>query len=127
MIANSNRVAIGNIKNGFFPFQGVAACFVFFEEFLGAEESSIQVWEIVAFTSKQGDAALIFNNLVSNGSFLFGDQLDGYLFHDQGDGDIFQGAGYEIVQIGADNLRASGVNDKFKVIILKEEIVLICL
>ena len=124
MIANSNRVAIGKFKNRFFPFQGVAACFVFSEECLGAEESNLQVWEIVAFTLKHGDAALIVNNLVSNGYFLFGKQLAGYSFHGQGDGHIFQGAGDEIVQIGADNLRAPGVNDQFKVIILKEEIAL---
>ena len=104
MIANSNRVTIGKFNNEFFPFQGVSACFVLLEEFLGAEESNIQVWEIVAFKLKHGDAALIVDNLVLNGSFLFGDQLASYSFHGQGGGDIFQGAGYEIVQTGADNL-----------------------
>ena len=70
MLVNSNRVAIVKFKNGLVPFQGVAACFVFLEECLGAEESNIQVWEIVVFILKQGDAALIVNNLVSNGSFF---------------------------------------------------------
>ena len=86
MIANSNCVAIGKFKNGFFPFQGVEACFVFLEECLGAEESNFQVWEIVALTFKHGNAALIIDTLVLNGSFLFGKQLAGYSFHGQGDG-----------------------------------------
>ena len=120
MIANINCVAIGKFKNGFFPFQGVAACFVFLEECLGAENSNLQVWEILEFTLKHRDAALIVDNLVSNVSFLFGEKLAGYSFHVQGGGEIFQGAGDEIVQIGADNLQASGVNDQFEVIILKE-------
>ena len=127
MPANSNSVAIRKFKNGFVPFQGVASCFVFLEECLGDEESNIQVWEIVAFTLKHVDAALIVDNLVSNGYFLFGEQLAGYSLHDQGDGDIFQGDGDEIVQTGADNLRASGVNDQFEVIIPKEKIALRCL
>ena len=104
MILNKNRVTIGKFINGFVPFQGVAACFVFLEECLGAEESNIQVWEIVAFKLKHGDAALIVDNLVLNGSFFFGEQLAGYSFHGQGGGEIFQGAGDEIVQTGADNL-----------------------
>ena len=104
MLVNSNRVAIVKFKNGLVPFQGVAACFVFLEECLGAEELNLQVWEIVAFTLKHGDAALTVDNLVSNGSLLFGKQLAGYSFHGQGDGEIFQGAGDEIVQTGADNI-----------------------
>ena len=124
MIANSNRFAISKFKNVIVPFQELAACFVFLEEFLGAGESNLQVWEIVAFTLKHGDSALIVDNLVSNGSFLFGEKLAVYSFHGQGDGEIFQGAGDEIVQTGADNLRSSGVNYQFEVIILKEEIVL---
>ena len=94
---------------------------------MGAEESNLQVWEIVDFTLKNVDAALIVDNLVSNGYFLFGEQLTSYYFHGQGDEDIFQGAGDEIVQTGDENLRASGVNDQFGVIILKEEIELRCL
>ena len=39
----------------------------------------------------------------------------------------FQGAGDENFQTGAGNLRASGVNDQFEVIILKEEITFRCL
>ena len=85
------------------------------------------VWEIVAFALKHRDSTLIVDNLVSNGSFLFGEHLAGYSFHGLGDREIFQGSWYEIVQIRADNLQASGVNDQFKMIILKEEIALRCL
>ena len=47
---------------------------------MGAEESDLQVWEILAFTLKHRDAALIVDNFVSDGSFLFGEKLAGYIF-----------------------------------------------
>ena len=100
---------------------------MFSEECLGVEESNLRVCELVSFNLKHGDSSLIVDNLVSNVSFLFGKQLNGYSFHGQGGGEIFQGTGDEIVQIGAYNLRASGVNDQFEVIILKEEIAFRCL
>ena len=73
---------------------------MFLEECLGAEESNPQVWEIVAFTLKHGDAALIVNNLVLNSSFLFGEQLAGYSFHGQGDGEIFKEPGIKSLKLG---------------------------
>ena len=100
MIANSNRFAISKFKNGLVPFQELAACFVFLEEFLGAGESNLQVWEIVAFTLKHADAALIVDNLVSNVSFFLASNWPDIPSMAKGMGRFFKEPGMKSFRLG---------------------------